>query len=186
MMRRFFLIVTTAAMAWNAQGQDDPFPRELQKRFERYARAWVKRDWNTIFELTAPNFQELLLQNSGSETREEWVKHQEVDVKDRITSLDLTATHRISETVFTVAITTKGMHPNGAEFSSKGYASFELMDGKWHLVDPVPPGPSTGARKEAPVRKEEPKPQKAEVKVRKGKEVKEKEKKEKVWIEPGF
>ncbi len=139
MLRQILLIIILQACGWSVYGQNDEVPRELGKRFERYTRAWKHRDWNVIYDLTAPNFQNLLLQDSECETREEWVRHQEKEIKDKINSLDATAGYRLSDILFTLSIVTKGKHPDGKEFSSEGYASFQLIEGQWYLVDPVPP-----------------------------------------------
>ena len=158
MLRQILLIVILLTGAWSVRGQNDEVPRELGKRFERYARAWKHRDWNVIYDLTAPNIQKLLLQDSESETQEEWVRHQEKEIKDKINSLEATASYRLSDVLFTLSIVTKGKHPDGKEFSSESYASFQLFEGRWYLVEPVPPKAAMDIRRKERERERDKKP----------------------------
>lgn len=120
-----------------AHGQDSSVPPELNKTFERYARAWENSDWGRVFDITAPAVQKVMLNNFGS--REAWIKHQDGNFKDKITSLQRVQTFRMLDTVYTFAIVTKGKRPGGGPFGVPGFATFEFIDGKWYLVEPVVP-----------------------------------------------
>ncbi len=117
--------------------QDADVPRELSKTFDRYARAWVQADWGRVFDVTAPEFQMMFLKSFGN--REAWIKHQAASFKDTITALERTSSYRISDTLYTFATVTRGKRPGGKPFTIEGFATFELINDKWYLVEPVIP-----------------------------------------------
>jgi len=119
------------------QAQDADVPRELSKTFNRYSRAWVQGDWGRVYDVTAPEFQKMFLNSFGS--REAWIKHQAESFKDTITELERTASYRISDTLYTFATVTRGKRPGGKPFTVEGFATFELINDKWYLVEPVVP-----------------------------------------------
>lgn len=122
---------------WGLLAQNAAIPKELEKTFDRYRRAWVGRDWGRIYDLNAPQYQKKAVEMFGN--REKWIKHQDVDFKDKIISIQSVATYQLSDTVFTFETVTNGKRPNGKEFNLRGYTTFELIDGRWYLVEPLPP-----------------------------------------------
>jgi hypothetical protein len=116
---------------------DVAVPKGLVETFDKYSKAWIRADWGRVFDLTSPVNQQALVKEFG--TRENWIKHQAANFKDIIVSLERRATHRMSETIYTFAIVTSGKRPEGAPFSVEGFATFEWINEKWFLVDPVLP-----------------------------------------------
>lgn len=136
MKTKFFLLGFLGSLCL-LYAQDADVPRELSKTFDRYARAWVQGDWGRVFDITAPEFQAIFLKSFGN--REAWIKHQGQSFKDTITELDRTASYRISDTLYTFATVTRGKRPGGKPFTIEGFATFELINDKWYLVEPVIP-----------------------------------------------
>ena len=97
--------------------------------------------------MASPDFQKLLSRDSDSENQKEWARCQEANFKDKITSIEVTATYRLLDILFTIVIATKGKHPDGKEFLFESYISFQLIDGRWYFVDPVPPKVGMGVQK---------------------------------------
>lgn len=141
MLRRLaFVLLLTALGAAGLRAQEDTAPAELDKVFDRYCKAWTHADWGRIFDLTSPALQNIMLRDF--KTREGWIKWQASDFKDTITEMERKAVFRMSNTVYTFVIVTKGKRPResgGKDFEAGGFASFELLNGKWFLVDPVIP-----------------------------------------------
>jgi hypothetical protein len=123
--------------------RDAPLPPELAKTFERYARAWADGDWGRLFDLNDPEGQKLAIKEFGS--RDAWMEHQAKALKDRILSVERKAVWRVGEASFTFAISTKVRRPDKREETVGGFATFEWIDGKWYLVEPIIPGAAQAA-----------------------------------------
>lgn len=112
-------------------------PPELIKTFERYSRAWTQADWGRILDLTSPILQQSMTKEFGG--REGWIKNQSAKFKDTITEMVHHEMFKVSSNAITFAITTKGKRPSGETFAVNGWATFELIDGKWYLGESIPP-----------------------------------------------
>ena len=128
----FFCLIANFVLAQEAE-----VPKQLTKTFDRYSKAWVNRDWNRVFEITAPEYQKILIKKHGS--REVWAKNQETAFKDKITQLERLKSYRIADDLFTFTVLTHGKRPSGIDFKVPGYASFQFIEGNWYLIDPVIP-----------------------------------------------
>lgn len=117
---------------------DVPLPPDLAKTFERYARAWVDGDWGRLFDINDPEGQKLAIKDYGS--RDGWIEHQAKSLKDRILSIERRAVWRVGQASYTFAISTKVRRPDKREETVGGFATFEWIEGKWYLVEPVIPG----------------------------------------------
>jgi hypothetical protein len=135
--RRFPLLALLTLGVSVLCAQDAAVPRDLDKTFERYAKAWIQRDWGRIYDLTSAGIRKTYDTDFGS--RQNWINHQEKDFQDKVTTLEYIGSYQITNTIFTFEIVTKGKRPNGEPFTVKGYASFELIERQWYLVDPIFP-----------------------------------------------
>ncbi len=115
-----------------------PLPPDLEKTFERYTRAWVDADWGRLFELNDPQGQKLAIKEFGS--RDAWIEHQAKSLKDRILGIEREGVWRVGQNSFSFAIVTKVRRPDKREETVPGFATFEWIEGKWYLVEPVIPG----------------------------------------------
>ncbi|MDD2708819.1 MAG: hypothetical protein PHV34_12610 [Verrucomicrobiae bacterium] len=136
-MKAFLSVLFALIFCSTLSAQQDPIPKELKKSFDRYAKAWINRDWGRVFDLTSPGIQKLYLQQF--KTRENWIANQENGFKDKLTQFEYRRAFKISETVYTLDIFIKGLRPGGNPFENKDYCSFEWISQKWLLVDPVLP-----------------------------------------------
>lgn len=121
-----------------SRSRDALLPPDLLKTFERYARAWKDADWGRIFDLNNPESQKLAIKQFGS--RDAWIEHQSRDFKDRVLGIERNAVWRVGEATFTFAIATKVRRPDKQEETLGGFATFEWIEGKWYLVEPIVPG----------------------------------------------
>ncbi|MCC7518842.1 MAG: hypothetical protein IT578_06620 [Verrucomicrobiae bacterium] len=135
-----FLIAlqTSGVGADDRKALEAPLPPDLVKTFERYTRAWADADWGRIFEINNPAAQKTALQEFGS--RDAWIEHQEKSLKDRVLRVERQAVWRVGEASFTFAISTKVRRPDKREETLGGFATFEWIEGKWYLVEPILPG----------------------------------------------
>lgn len=122
---------------------EPPLPPELAQTFERYTRAWRDADWGRLFDLNDPEGQKLAIKEFGS--RDAWIEHQAKSLKDRILGIERKGVWRVGQASFTFAIATKIRRPDKREEVVPGFATFEWIEGKWYLVEPVIPGEAAPA-----------------------------------------
>lgn len=141
-MRKFLVLFCllnflVALQAENRPKSRVPVPDELADAFDKYSKAWIRRDWGTVFDCLTPTDQKKTLELHG--TKDLYIQKQEEGFKDTVTSFERVATYRMGQLVFTFAIVIKGKHRNGEAFVDPTFCSFELVDGRWCLINPVVP-----------------------------------------------
>ncbi len=136
-MKRFLHLLFFLGGISLTYGLQVPIPSDLEKTFDRYSRAWVHEEWGAIFDCLPPTVQKTYLEMF--KTRDGYIKNQEAGFKDKIISFERKATYVMGPKIYTFATVVKGKHPSGEEFTSASFTSFELIENRWCMVDPVVP-----------------------------------------------